>query len=643
MGSTAGYAVQSITSADRKAAEKMRDELEIARTFRQTREKIWRQSERQYAGKMWRSADDDPTADLINVNVSFSTINTILPHLTGMSPEFMVEPFSGNATVKNARLQQAFLNRMWRKQSVGAQMALKAATWDYLVYGDGYLKTTWKIADRLVNIDETAEVVEMFVDRLSPWDVWTDPNATSLSSARWCAVRVWTTETEAREDDTLRIPAKFGFTTIDPTKDDDQGISDGDRTYHATASANKWVVLYEFYDLIEKKLYVVPEEGDALPWKIVEGIELPISQIPNYTIPQSPYHMGDLEQIYSIQREIDKTRSQAITHRKRNVSKVFVRKDALSPEAENALTSSIVGEMVPIEGDVPLGDLVQAMQLAPLPAESYSLATQAQQDIYEITGVSDYQRGSAPQITRTATEAQIMQGSSNVKIDAKLNDVEEALRQVGQLILGIAEDVFPMTDVDEMSMFIGGIDAQQINQLQAGDEAQAALESGDADTARAIADTAGLYGEATLTPTDEIFEGEYEVTVAHTSTDATSPQAKQAKFESVVSMLAELYPLLRQTGVNVDMGRVVRLWLEATGIPGAEAILSGAPGQPSPEEMQAQASAQGAPGGGNGAVPPELMAMLGGAQGGAPGPPAAPIGPDNSGSLDPASYPIVGM
>ncbi len=44
MGSTAGYAAESITAKDRKAATKMRDELEIARTFRQTREQKWRQS-----------------------------------------------------------------------------------------------------------------------------------------------------------------------------------------------------------------------------------------------------------------------------------------------------------------------------------------------------------------------------------------------------------------------------------------------------------------------------------------------------------------------------------------------------------------------------------------------------------------------
>lgn len=607
--------------------------------MRQVRERIWRRSERQYAGRMWQNAGDDPSADLININVSFSTINTIMPHLTGMTPEFMVEPFSGNATVKNARLQEAYLNRTWKKQDVGAQIGLKAATFDYLVYGDGFLKTTWQINERLVSIDERAKIAEIYVDRLSPWDVWIDPNSTGLENARWCAIRVWTTEEEAREDDTLTIPAAYDFTTLDPVKDNDSGTRDGDAVYHATGSNRKWVVLYEFYDLINKKLYVVPEEGDAKPWKVVEGIEMPIVQIPNYTIPQSPYHMGDLEQIHDVQREIDKTRSQAITHRKRNVAKVFVRKDALSPDAENAMTSSVVGEMVPIEGDVPLGDLVAPMQLTPLPSESYALAQEARADIYEITGVSDYQRGSAPDITRTATEAQIMQGSSNVKIDAKLNDVEEALRKTGALILGIAEDVYPMTDIDEMSMFVGGVEGQEINALQAGEDAQVALDEGDPQLASDIADTAGLYGEASFAPTEEVFVGEYEVMVAHSSTDANSPKMKEEKYRNMTQLLAELSPVLAQQGIQVDLGRMAKLWLEAADIPGAEAILGA--GKP-PTPPMPQPGAEG--GNGAGGVPPELAAMLGGGGGGAPpAPPAAPVGPENSGSLDPASYPLVGV
>ena len=633
-----GYPAESITTAHTKAAEKLWEDLTVAREFRKTREKIWRRSERQYNGKTWQNRAEDPTADLINVNMSFSTINTIMPHLTGMEPEFIVVPFSADSSTKNARIQEAYLNRMWRHKPVGAQLALKAATWDYLVYGDGYLKVTYQTITRVETVDESSEVVEMYVDRVTPFDVWLDPNSTGLDKSRWVAIRVWLTEDEAKADTSFTIPSNYEFVTIDPTEAEDDT---GDKPSKSVSGGQrKWVILYELYDVTNRTMYVVPHEGDKRPWKVIEGIEVPLEQIPGYTIAQSPYHMGDLEQIWDIQMEIDKTRSQQISHRKRNISKVFIKEDALSSEAKSALRSSVVGEMVPIKGEQPLQDLVAPMQLPPLPAESYQASVQAQQDIFEITGISEYQRGSAPDITRTATEAQIMQGSSNVKIDAKLNDVEHALRNVGEYMLAVAKEVYPGTDVDEMAMFIGGADGRAINQLQAGDDAQAALQEGDDVSARAIADTAGLFGEAVVTPTDELFIGIYEVLVEHSSTDAINPRMKAQKYSDVMQQLAELQPLLAQSGVNVDMSKITRLWLEAENIPGVDAILGGAAPPPQVDPNQQQGGVPPEQGG----LPPgvgDLSGLLGGGTGEG-GPPTDAISPDNSGALDPEQYPLVG-
>jgi len=644
MGKTVGYAIDSITRKHSDDASDLWKDYLVAKTFRQSRERMWRRSEKQYAGLTWEGKNS-PDSDLINVNMSFSTVNTILPHLTGMEPEFMVSPFSKDSTPKNARIQEAYLNRMWRHRPVGAQTALKDATWDYLVYGDGFLKTTFQITERAKGIDQKVKIAEIYVDRLSPWDVWIDPNSDGIRNARWVAVRVWKTEDEVRQDTSLRIPKKYQFSSIASTDDSDSGS----RAFEATSSdQRKWVVLFELYDVTNEIMYVVPRDGDQFPWKVVQGIQIPVEQIPNYRIPQSPWHMGDLEQIYDVQREIDKTRSQQITHRKRNAAKILVKEASITDAAEAALKSSVVGEMVPIQGDGPLDDLVRPIQLAPLPSESYAMSQQAQQDIFEITGISEYQRGSAPQITRTATEAQIMQGSSNVKIDAKLSDIELALRNIGTYMLGIAKDVYPLTEVDEMAMFIGGTDGRSISQLQSGEDARSAFLVGNHKQAADIAAQAGLYGEVVVTPTDEIFLGVYEVMVEHSSTDAMNPRLKAERFKDIAKQLAEFMPLLQQAGVSVDLSRMIRLWLEAASVPGVEAILSGS----SPQQAQSQPvtgqpqPASAAPTGQvPDQIPPELLQAFSDASAGAagvPGPPQAPVTANNSGALDPNAYPNVG-
>ena len=193
-------------------------------------------------------------------------------------------------------------------------------------------------------------------------------------------------------------------------------------------------------------------------------------------------------------------------------------------------------------------------------------------------------------------------------------------------------------------MFVGGADGRAISQMQAGDDARAAAAGGNPEEAQDIANTAGLFGEAIVTPSEEIFVGVYEVMVTHSSTDAVNPKVRAQKYRDIMQSLAEMQPLLQQAGINVDMGRMVRLWLEAEKIPGVDAILAGAPPPPDPmAALGGDPNAQAAPQGvvpPQGGVPPEIAALLGGAEGGAP---LQAVDSGNSGALDPADYPAVGQ
>jgi hypothetical protein len=96
------------------------------------------------------------------------------------------------------------------------------------------------------------------------------------------------------------------------------------------------------------------------------------------------------------------------------------------------------------------------------------------------------------------------------------------------------------------------------------------------------------------------------------STEYRDPKLKEETYRSMFFDLMQVAPTLQQMGVPIDMGRVLRIWLESTDIIDIDSILSpmgGAPQMGAPPGM-------GAPGG-------DLMAMLMG--GGAP-PGAAPPG-----------------
>lgn len=649
MGETVGVEETPTASHTERLAE-IRALLSYGMEYRASRENAWRQSEAQYEGNHWgEGAFDDPTADLITINLSFSTVNTIIPYITSEEPRFLVSPYSQDATVENARLQQAWLNRLWRKQSTGAQEALKASAEDYLIYGDGYLKVSYALEEKMASSGQvdSKEIAEIFVDRLDPWDLFIDPMADGLHNARWLCHRIYTTRDEVEQD--VRYEHVDVDDLVGEPPDTAEDAIRTDRTAWHGDTGQDWVVLYEFYDLVHDEMWTFGMGGDV-PLRVVEGVSMaPIVQIPNYRIPRSPYHMGELEQIKPMQDELNKSRSQLITHRRRNVAKYLIREDAITEDGKKALTSPIVNQMVPILGDQPLDALVKPASLQPLPPEAYASADQAERDIYEISGVNEYLRGASPEIRRTATEATIIEGASNVKTRGKLADVERAARKIGALIVETAKDVYPQTDVDEMSMYLTGGEAEQIARDNANAEADELLAAGDMAAAQE-AKILGGKSDVIVTPTEDIFVGVYEIEIESGSTEMRSPSFKEGKYRELANSLTQNYEILASAGVNVNLRKAYELWFEAMMISDIEGMFLSeqdaammAPAAP-PPGMEEEGMPP-APGG----LPPEMAAMLAAGAGppggeqpmeGLPNPdtsqmPSEPVTPESSGMLEP--------
>lgn len=615
-----GYAAK-VKASDEELLRHARERLTAAREFRRkNRESHWRENEAQYMGRHWSPrAVEDPAADLITVNVSFSTVNTILPFITGEEPRFLVEPYSVNAKVSNARLQQAWLNRYWRSAESGASPALEQATADSLIYGDGWLKSSYLFKDKQTGPDTFVEVVRIFVDRVSPWDVWLDPNATSIDDARFVVHRVYYTKAEMEAD-----PA-FEDADIDalPWGNIDRRGSAADFNYEEQAlGQSEYIEVFEYWDTV-KELSIMFVEGTEVPiLRKVEGALPPLAQMANYYQPGSPYHLSELEQIKDLQAELNKSRSELATHRRRNISKYFIRNDVLSQEAVDALQSPIVGEAIPISTDVPLSDVVAPVQIAPLPSEAYSSADQALRDVYEITGVSEYLRGASPEIRRTATEASIIEGASNVKVQAKLRRVERASRRMGSIVLAIAKAVFPETDADEMGLFLTGDEAERALRAVQGEELTSMIEGGASDQELLDFDQPlPASPNAELRPTEDMFDGEYEVFVETASTELRNPIFKEQKFREMAQQLSGMAPGLAQMGLTLNLRKVLEKWFEAAGISDIEGMFDAAT-QPSPLGPQGPSGA------------PQLAGLpnIAAAQG-----PSAGITSENSGALPPTA------
>lgn len=621
MGRTVGYPRKTLRRSNKLTEEitRAKDLLQEGKAYRQhKREQKWRQSEDQYEGRHWNSvAEDDPRADLITVNMSFSTVNTIVPYITGSEPAFVVEPYSSDASFAAAKAQEAFLNRLWRSQEMDGQQHLVDAAVDALIYGDGYVKVGYAIEEKRLDIEDYADVAKLWVSRISPWDIWIDPHANGIHDARWVAHRVRVARRELEEDPRYKNTDEENLHPVEHSDDTDRrDVQPVDQKGEHTDLVEVW----DFYDLVSRTLYTFGQGN--LPLRVIEDLgDIPIVQVPNYRIPGSPYHMGELEQIRPLQQELNKTRSEMATHRRRNIAKYIARTDVLDDAAITALQSAIVGDVAEVSYNGSLQDVIQPVQLAALPPEAYTVSDQVARDIYEISGVNEYLRGATPSIRRTATEATIIEGASNVKTADKLRMVERAARRIGTLLLAIAADVFPETDYDEVGLYITGRQAEKLNRAETQAAANQAADAGDFEGADALlSDPSNIYADSILTPGPDIWQGEYEVVVEQASTELRSPAMRAQKYRALLETAAAIAP---QTGVPINFKRLFEMWLEAEGV----------------EDIDAVFDTNGIPAGGAGGP---LAALAGGAPppAGAPNPgtavpPDALIDASNTGALEP--------
>ncbi len=557
---------RTLSKSMQKKLDSARNRLWRGQEYRQNkREESWRRSYSQYMDELGWGNAEDPTADLVSVNVSFSTMNTLLPFVSDENPSFVVSPSSKESTVENAALLQSFMNRFWRSPDLQGTVHFQEAVFDDLLYGDGYVKVGYEIKELDVfdsigdKVPNRTEVAKFKVSRINPWDVWIDPYSDGIYNARWVCQRIILPRRELEVDDRYRMKKD---TNVGSIENDFQSAEDQERLN----LMEDWVTIYEFYDLVENWMIAFPADANQAI-RYIEQIVPPIIQLPNYRIPNSPYHLSDLEMVYSLQLELNKTRSQMITHRRRNVVKWMVRDQTVTPEMEEAMRSSKLNDVISVPSNEPFDEILQQIVAAPLSPDMYLIDDRIRADINDVTGVNDFLRGAPQSGSRTATEATIVEGATNTRTRHKLLQIETAARQVGQLLLDIIRDVLPLTDFEEMSMFITGREAERLNRA-AGEE--------------------DFKTDLVITPTPEVFEGRYEVNVERGSTELRNPELKAQKLGNMVVSMLSAAPTLLQLGIPLNIQLLMEMWFKAEGIEDVDSLFQPEEAQQFAQEMSFQ-------------------------------------------------------
>jgi hypothetical protein len=454
--------------------KRYRNKLEHSRRWRKEEkyDDLWQRMIDLYRGKHHRT---DIKEDQLLVNMAFSTINIVAPSVSVNHPKITVNarrPEDGDKAV----VTEAIVNYWWRHYD--CQKEFRRAVKDALIMGHGWIKTGYRYVEEekavdggFDSYDELVEVREEnvaesnlivkedrpFVERVSPFDVFVDPDATSMEDARWVAQRIRRPLEDVKKDKRYNSTARG---EASPSHYSKWGQDDF-RPRRSQDPQDSYVEVWEWYDIDRNTVSVFCDGSDKFlvaPKEIPFAFGQPFVMIRNYDVPETFYPMGELEAIEPLQQELNQTRTQMMNHRKRFSRKWLYKETAFDTDGRQALESDEDNVMVPVITDDNLGNVITPMPAVINPPEFYNQSDLISMDMNRVSGVTEYQQGAMPEIRRTATEAAIVQDASNARASDKLAIIERAIGECARRLVMLAQQFM----TGEQAIRVVGSEAQPL-------------------------------------------------------------------------------------------------------------------------------------------------------------------------------------
>ena len=405
----------------------------------------WRRMTDMYKGLQY---EDFRMEDRLSINIAFATINIIAPNISVNYPKISVNAVNP-ANAANAVIAEAVVNYWWRYKDIRTEF--RRAVKDSLTCGHGWVKVGYRfVEEEQVNDHEALDPIDgneitpitvvvedsPFAERVSPMDVFVDPDATSMNDIKWIAQRIRRPLADVKSDKRYSKAARDQIQTMavgrysdDPSKK---------KIYDKTEG---YAEIWEYYDISTKTMSVFCDSADQFlikPMVMPYSFGQPFVMLRNYDVPDHFYPIGDLESIEPLQRELNETRTQMMNHRKKYSRKYLYKESAFDNLGRTALESDEDNVMVPVISDEALSSIVAAFPAVINPSDFYDQTQMIIGDIDRVSGVSEIQRGGTSEIRRTATESSLVQDASNARTADKLAMIEQAISECGRRMVALA-------------------------------------------------------------------------------------------------------------------------------------------------------------------------------------------------------------
>ena len=281
-----------------------RQHLEASKKWRKDEgyDAVWRRLVDLYKGKHY---DQYSNEDRMLINISFSTINVIAPAIAVNYPKITVNAVSPDNAAQ-AVIAEAVVNYWWRHRDIKDEF--RRAVKDLLICGHGWIKTGYRFVEESAIGEEGDDNDPIsggeaqpntvilqdspFAERVSPFDVFVDSDATSVHDMKWIAQRIRRPIADVKSDKRYNKAARDDVEVMAVSRysEDPSARKVYDKNYG-------YAEIWEYYNIVDRTLSVFAIGGEGFlikPTKIPYAFGHPFVMVRNFDVPDAFYPIGDL-------------------------------------------------------------------------------------------------------------------------------------------------------------------------------------------------------------------------------------------------------------------------------------------------------------------------------------------------------------
>jgi hypothetical protein len=387
------------------------------------------------------------------VNMVFSIIRSMIPQVYFHNPRVFVTAQKPGMEL-HARTVEATDNQLIRE--MGLKKQIKRIIQDAGIQGSGVI---WRGYDSEYGWDPTkldpttGDSTLTFLDKRGyrieynayvapgmPWALRAELESTifpwgtrDVKNAPWVAMRVLRPLDDVKSDPKYRNTGSLTPVRLMPQ-------SGGQDEYSKILERVEYAEMWQIRDVKTGEIVVVAIDHPHFLRR--EEDEMQIDGVPFHWFvfnddPVFPWGIPDARIMEPQQLELNETRKLAMYHRRVAIVKALVKKGAIKKEEMDKLLDEDVKAMVNVESEGSIREAVEFVN-SQIPQDLHAWAELIRGDIREVTGYGRNQLGVAQGDRTTATEARLVSGAHEIRVDERrdlaADLLEEIMRGVNQTI-----------------------------------------------------------------------------------------------------------------------------------------------------------------------------------------------------------------